>query len=351
MQPLVIDPQLAALIPPLTPEERAQLEQNLLAEGCRDPLVVWGDVLIDGHNRYEICTRHQIEFQVIHMQFQARSDVEAWIIRNQLGRRNLNSYQRSVLALKLKPTLASEAQTRIKSGKKPDPTQNFAEGETNALLGTLAKVSRETIRKVAFVEQRGAPEVREQASRGEISIHQAFEASKAAQALQVRNTSESDEWYTPEVYIRAVHKLMGSIDLDPASSAVANQVVKASRYYTLAENGLEQDWTGRVYLNPPYERDGGESGKAVWSARLIEQYEAGITTEAVLLINATPERKWFQPLWNYAICFTDHRIQFYHPDALAPRPTYGNAFVYFGNNEKNFADIFSAFGTVVKRLD
>lgn len=108
MVSIVIDPDFAALIPPLEPNEIADLERNLLAEGCRDPLVVWNGVLIDGHHRHAICTRHRIPFQVIERQFETRQAVEIWMIRNQLGRRNLTSYQRSILALRCKATVESK---------------------------------------------------------------------------------------------------------------------------------------------------------------------------------------------------------------------------------------------------
>ena len=65
LHPMIIDPEFKALIPPLVPEELAQLEANILADGCRDPLVTWRGILIDGHNRFEICSRHGLEFQTV----------------------------------------------------------------------------------------------------------------------------------------------------------------------------------------------------------------------------------------------------------------------------------------------
>jgi DNA modification methylase len=90
---LTIDPEFAALIPPLAPEEREQLERNILADGCRDPLTVWDGVIVDGHNRYEICTRHGIPFDTIHKEFADRDEAMDWMDANQLGRRNLTPDQ------------------------------------------------------------------------------------------------------------------------------------------------------------------------------------------------------------------------------------------------------------------
>ena len=94
---LRIDPDFRAYIPALSDEERAQLEQNIVAEGCRDPLVVWGDVLIDGHNRYEICTRLGLPFVTVAKEFPDREAALDWMDAHQLGRRNLTPDARRLL--------------------------------------------------------------------------------------------------------------------------------------------------------------------------------------------------------------------------------------------------------------
>ena len=103
-----IDPEFKKLIPPLTKEERSQLEENILAEGCRDPLTIWKgqNILLDGHNRYEICDKYGIEFYTIEIELSDREEAKIWILKNQLGRRNLSpdkaSYYRGVLYNTLK---------------------------------------------------------------------------------------------------------------------------------------------------------------------------------------------------------------------------------------------------------
>jgi len=161
-------------------------------------------------------------------------------------------------------------------------------------------------------------------------------------------SSESTEWFTPSRYIEAARLIMGGIDIDPASCELANQMVRATAIYTKETNGYDKRWYGRVWLNPPYGHDDKKGNQARWSARLIEQYQAGITTQAVLLVNAVTDRKWFQPLWNYPICFCDHRIAFYTSKAKEPAPTHGNVLVYFGSHVEEFSYVFSQFGHVVK---
>lgn len=92
-----IDPEFHAYIPDLSDEERGQLEQNIVADGCRDPLVVWGDILIDGHNRFEICTRLGLPFTVIEKDFADREAALDWMDAHQLGRRNLSPSTRKLL--------------------------------------------------------------------------------------------------------------------------------------------------------------------------------------------------------------------------------------------------------------
>ena len=95
MRTIVIDEQFKRLLPPLSRETFELLEENILQNGCRDSLVLWGDVLIDGHNRYEICTKHDIPFNTIDKEFESREAALIWIITNQISRRNLTPMQMS----------------------------------------------------------------------------------------------------------------------------------------------------------------------------------------------------------------------------------------------------------------
>ena len=114
---ITIDKEFKDLIPPLTAEEYAQLEENCVREGIRDPLTIWetpsgNRILVDGHNRFEIAAKHGLTWTENIMHFDLREDVMAWIIRNQFGRRNLSAYDSSLLALKLKPMIAKEAKKK-----------------------------------------------------------------------------------------------------------------------------------------------------------------------------------------------------------------------------------------------
>jgi hypothetical protein len=143
---------------------------------------------------------------------------------------------------------------------------------------------------------------------------------------------------------------MGSIDLDPATCIEANRTICADISYTKEQDGLAQQWHGNVWLNPPYGRTDGKSNQAVWSQKLIDEVLALRVNEGVLLVNSCTAERWFQQLWDYPICFTDHRIQFIGAGGEAGKqPTHGSVFVYFGPVKKRqyFAERFSEFGRVV----
>lgn len=161
---LTVDGMFASLIPPLSGEEYAQLEENLLVEGCRDPLVVWGNILIDGHNRLTICEKHGIPYQVVAKEFTGRDDALRYIILNQFGRRNLSVGDRSMLAMKLEPLVKAEAkshqQCSLGRGKKDlqNSGNHFDEMITDRELAKIAGVSHDTIHKVRKIAKHGTPE-------------------------------------------------------------------------------------------------------------------------------------------------------------------------------------------------
>lgn len=142
---LRIDPELRALIPPLTEEEKRLLEESIVSEGCRDPLVVWGDVLIDGHNRYDICTRRDVPFRVVQREFADKHEAKDWIIRNQLGRRNLTPEQRSYL-------IGKQYQER-KRAQGGTGANQYTREQTPQSEGTAQKIAAENKVSRATVER------------------------------------------------------------------------------------------------------------------------------------------------------------------------------------------------------
>ena len=169
--------------------------------------------------------------------------------------------------------------------------------------------------------------------------------ARLIQMIRVGGTTSSTtfEVYTPARYVEAARAALGAIDLDPASSAKANETVKAARFFTEDDDGLEQDWKGRVFLNPPYGR--GLTGQFV--TKLVEEKNAGRVSQGLIVLNAFGfDAGWFQPLWDGLLCFTDHRIRW---DNHAGGTAFGSLFVYLGPRWGHFAAAFGQFGTIVRR--
>jgi phage N-6-adenine-methyltransferase len=159
------------------------------------------------------------------------------------------------------------------------------------------------------------------------------------------------EWYTPRHYLDAAVEVMGSIELDPASSAAAQQHVRAERWFTLADDGLAQPWSGTVFLNPPYAMPAIKQ----FVNKLVDSFTAGDVSEAILLTNNATDTEWFHTAAGACtgVCFTRGRISFLQArdGELLEKcsPTHGQAFFYFGPNLRGFKAVFSAFGMTLRR--
>ncbi len=158
-----------------------------------------------------------------------------------------------------------------------------------------------------------------------------------------------NESYTPGKYIDSARVVMGGIDVDPASNDFANEKVNASIYYTEETNGLDKNWLGNVWINPPYAYP--LIGKFI--DKLIEELENGNCEDAVLLTNNSADTKWFHKASAYAtaICFTKGRINFYKADESTTSPTNGQTFFYFGDNIVGFTDEFKQYGMIVEVIE
>ena len=145
---LQIDPEFRSLLPTLTTEESAALEESIEREGCRDALIVWGDTLVDGHNRHEICTRRGFPFEVRKMDFDSREDVIIWICANQNARRNITPEQKAYLVGKRMEAEKSKLGGNRKS-KPHDEALIEEKGKTSARIAKEIGVARATVERAA----------------------------------------------------------------------------------------------------------------------------------------------------------------------------------------------------------
>lgn len=206
MTELTIDPEFRDLIPPIGDDELKGLERGILLDGCLDPLKLWNGAIVDGHNRYSICQKHQVPFQTTDMHFTNRDDAKVWILRNQMGRRNLLDYQRAVVAIKLETLLKPKAKERqaatqmdgkretgepkrktsvLPKSSKPIPSEESTEQTEPVAPGPpvhvrkevakAAGLSEDTIRKVKVIEEQASPEQKQRLLDNRASINKVYE--------------------------------------------------------------------------------------------------------------------------------------------------------------------------------
>ena len=140
---------------------------------------------------------------------------------------------------------------------------------------------------------------------------------------------------------------MGTIDLDPASTDVANEVIGATQFYTQDDDGLQQDWYGNVWMNPPYAQPLIDQ----FCSRLVEQYNGGYVESACVLVNNATETQWFQKVARVASmwCFITGRVTFWHPDKESATPLQGQVVLYLGTDVATFKHEFGKFGVITRR--
>jgi len=163
--------------------------------------------------------------------------------------------------------------------------------------------------------------------------------------LATKHGNDVIEWYTPPAHIEAVREVMGSIDCDPASSAFAQKTVQAGVYYTAKDSGLDHEWSGNVFLNPPF--------KTPLISQFVDglcaELESGNVKQAILLTNNNTDTKWWHQAATLAdaVCFTEGRIKFYNAAGEWSSPTNGQTLFYFGNKATKFTSVFASIGIVL----
>lgn len=210
---IVIDPEFQKLIPALTAEERKDLEASLIADGCISPLVVWykRNILLDGHNRYELCLKHDIECEIHEIVLDSRNDAMAWVIRHQLGRRNLDLSQRAMLATTLEDVYGQQAKARMAEGGKlggqsrgkgtstlTDPSK----GEAREQAAADMNVSAGLVHAARKVVEKGSQSLQDAVRDGDVSV-------SAAAKVATLPKSRQDELV--EMGPKAVRKAAGRI--------------------------------------------------------------------------------------------------------------------------------------------
>lgn len=173
-KPLSINEELKQLINPLEGEDLEALENNILEHGCRDPIIIWKhhNIIVDGHNRYGICQKNNIEFSTIDYEFDHIDDVKEFMVDNQFARRNLRPYQRVELILKIKPLIEARARANQKmAGAGVSVTKKI---NTMSILAEKTGMSHDTIHRAYYISNHGEEELKLKLRTGKISIAAAY---------------------------------------------------------------------------------------------------------------------------------------------------------------------------------
>lgn len=360
----------ADVFPMLESGEMAELAEDIKARGLIEAIVLDADgLIVDGRNRLEACGIAGVNPRFVEY---IGSDPIGYIVSKNLKRRHLTQSQKSAVAVELLPMLEEEARKRQACGQGGvllSANLREANGKASDKAGEMLGVSGRSVEHAAAV-QRQAPEVFERVKAGDIAASTAAQvaglpeadrhavaaapkdeinavAKEAIRKAHVAYNGGNNEWYTPADIVEAARTVLGEIDLDPASSDAANKIVKASAYYTAADDGLSKPWRGRVWMNPPYETGLIEK----FTARLRECFDADEVSEAIVLVNNATETRWFQNLAASAsmLCLVTGRIRFWSETKETASPLQGQAILYFGVRREAFARGFRSFGIIWER--
>ena len=176
------------------------------------------------------------------------------------------------------------------------------------------------------------------------------------QAMRTLTSQASVEWYTPPEIIDLARRVLGGIDLDPASCPEANRWIGATQFYTKADDGLSLPWHGRVWLNPPYGtgRDGkigNRSSQGVWAEKAIAEFRSGRVAAALILTKAVPGYDWWDRLFQaIPVCITRGRLSFIPGEGYPTgdgRSKAASSIWYLGYKHDRFIDVFKEIGRVI----
>jgi phage N-6-adenine-methyltransferase len=333
------------IYPEMLAEDYLALKNDIQNNGYDQKYPIWlynGDIL-DGWNRQKVCD--ELNITPIYNDFAGTdSEAFAFVIRSN-NRRDLTPYQRACIALDSEPLfekLKKEAKERQIAGGKYKGRQKAAEpkkddNKTDTKIAKLYHTNRTYVQKMRKIKKEN-PVLFEKIKAGEVIINKTN--------IKGIFTGE-EEWYTPAEIIEKARLVMKTIDIDPASSDIANKTVKATTYYTNITNGLDKEWHGNLYMNPPF-----SNAISAFINKLCEQLGLGNVKQAIIVTNNSTDTDWFQKLKEISnvLCFTDGRIKFYN-SKKKPNITHGQAVFYIGENEEKFMEHFSSIGYFMKKFN
>ena len=315
--------QLAELIPALTEDEYKGLEASIVADGCRDALVVWGDVLVDGHNRYRICTAHNVPFQTVEKDFADRDAVKLWMMRNQLSRRNLNDFQRIEIVRKCEDAVKAEAEQRMLAGK-ADPMPKSAQGSSRDVLAGMAGVGHSTYKQATTILDKATEAVVEAVRKEELSINAGYEVTKLPEAKQDEITERIKKGEPAKSVVKSVvseaRDSLKSSELGALASVSGKTYDKAVKIIEAAPDDVKDALrNGDMSINQAYRQVKEAERKAERQSAITEQLSQPKTSSHVDIFTTDKKYRviYADPPWSY----NDKQNTVYHGGAEKHYPT------------------------------
>ena len=292
-----IDKEFAELIPPLTEEEYKGLEVSLIAEGCRDALVVWNGILVDGHNRYKICTEHSLTFRTTQKEFEDRDAAKLWIMKNQLSRRNLNDFQHIEIVHKCEDAVKAQAKRRMLVGKPSsegaDPSVKLSKGRATDELGSMAGVSASTYEHAVEVLDKAPKPVLDAVRKNEISINAGYEVTKMQPEQQAEVSERIENGEKPKDVVSEVRLRSG---ISPKTYERAVVVIENAPEEIKAELR-----NGNISINQAYKQVKKAEKRAERQSAITEQLSKPKTSRYVDIFTTDKKYRviYADPAWSY----------------------------------------------------
>ena len=315
----------ANLIRKMTGGEYQSLKLDMQERGLLVPIKLLDGKILDGRNRYKACLELNIPATTEDVDSPNGFDAEAYVKSLNGKRRHLSTLDRARLA-------NAEATLPANRPNKSHLVAGYSQSEVGKKWG----VSPFTMRQVKKIDEATAPETVAQLETGEISIKAAYQMIAKPSTVQQSCTSD---WYTPLPIIEAARATMGQIDLDPASCAAANETVKATRFFTKDDAALNQEWTGRVWMNPPY-------GHPICGQLIDKLLDSPGVEQAIVLCQDSTDTGWWQKLVSRSavFCFAKKRINFIPSDGSRKQgsPRDGSTLFGIDVDPQKFIDRFGS---------
>jgi len=328
------------------------IRESISNLGILVPLTITKDnLIISGHRRWRCAIELELDSVPIEVKtFVNEVEEKRSILEYNRQRKKMFS-QKMREAILLEDLVRKENEARMKHQPLP-PTPISKEGEeTTQTVGRITGIGgKDTYRKCKKIWDKAQEEDEKDLTwvkkldNEEATINEAYTALFTT--AHVNHSTGENEWYTPKAYIEAARAVMEAIDLDPASSDTANEIVGATNYYTIQDDGLQKEWNGNVWMNPPY----AQPLIAQFCDLLVRNYTDGKIQQACVLVNNATETTFYQDMLSccQAVCFIKGRIKFIDKEGKeSGAPLQGQTILYFGTNSNKFTQYFAKFGVVL----